>query len=873
MAITNWADLYAPEKLKSWNIPAYKEENLEEGIFRNPMLHWNELSGKDGDEIDIPLWQINCDVLRIDKDIFLNKSAIIFARRIEITKGVSIVLNRMEDHFNDVIIFAQEVVDSSTGEDAILKIQSVQSDEGVTVFDFGTDKEKGINGISWSTDEAEARPMDPSELDRAYFSPGDPLNMLLTTTFQLAILFSHDEIELSKAQLSWIASIAVGNKLTQDLAGQAKAMETNLRTAPVLAEHNTLLVPYLDHTIYASNAAACMKLLLYRQSKWDIIQNKEEAKQLRLDAVEDSLTIQMDQKQLADSIEKQAKETREQALDARNIAARQITGQSAKVGIAKIDFDRGIEEWRDGKIVKEVFNLVTGAVEVLMQIPAIVAGGPQLLASGSAAASAGAELAKSALEKRVTRSFKGSLNPKKLRTKVIPDRIDDDFINPYLFDNQPDFDPFLDTDRIIKDEFDIVPKEESKQYESYVALKAIKEAAAVKAENNAKKGLQKAGLGGKKIISAIQNIRGIVERAKELEYLSVEGLRTSNDSVKASFSSFYAKGLDLVTGGKQEWDNLSLEIDILFKRINEVAEIKGGLNYQLELRKLVVLGGALSQARLAMAKANAQYTETRMRRKTAEKALNVFKLRKENLEDAILDDGLVKQMIFAKMLNDKRAVYLAMESYSRAFQYFTLPDPGMIPVLPRITDSIDKFEEALTKGISNNSLTAEALKDHIPQTMVSKNIILKDSTLIDQLKNDGFLSFNLTADNKEFDEFFRVRVNNIRVFAEGLTTEANILVKFSTSGVYVDKTADRKSKKFISEPIVKNFVYSVKDDKRVIGIKADISPRYRNDFFYPTPFSTWTISISAQDQNGPPLDLSTLTALSVEFAGEASSLN
>jgi hypothetical protein len=76
-------------------------------------------------------------------------------------------------------------------------------------------------------------------------------------------------------------------------------------------------------------------------------------------------------------------------------------------------------------------------------------------------------------------------------------------------------------------------------------------------------------------------------------------------------------------------------------------------------------------------------------------------------------------------------------------------------------------------------------------------------------------------------------------------------------------------KQFVSQPTRRTFVYNPNwtgEGDRGIVVDGDIARRYKDDFFNPTPFTTFTIRVVGR--NGGTVDLSGVTGLKVYFSGE-----
>lgn len=840
-ALEDWSILYAPKQLKEWQLPevgrtqAAKQKSLEDGIFRELFLSWRDLPQKTPSGHDTPLWFLCCDVLDISKDIMIETTALVFARRIEVAEGAAIVCDRTEGNSPDIVIFAQEVVDKATGQPAALNLVTIGDDEVMHHGAFQPDPAQlGASGFVWSAQAETPESMSAAELEAAYFYEGEPLRLALTSLFQVATLLSTEKPALSISQFRWIASLAQASAETRDLAAQASAMAITMASIQA-ANGSALLVPQLDLDIYAERAAAFMTLLQQRSDQWDEFQSRLLVGQNWSNAAKDAIATRQNEKDLIDKLLAQAENTRTQAVYARDIAAKQIVTEKALVTERKIDFDFGIAAWKKDKTIDASVKLVLGVVKIFSQIPAIVAAGPQMAVMPAVEGAAG--LAEVALNVGSQIMSSGTKLPKEIEMQTL---------GPY---GKAVAKPKVDREK----QAALITKETQKERKQ--------------AQASLTEGFKTAGGGGKEVFDAAMSIVNIAQTAEQMEQQSRALLDSVSDSTATAFATYEVQGLDVVTGGEQEWDSLLLAIENTFEQISVLSEVSGGTAYRLEIRRLVIYGKALSQARLAMAQANAQLAEMKWRRIAAENAIAIAKNRLKQLADQTAFDEMFAQLIFGRLLDAKRSIYLAMEAYRRAFQYFALVDEAQSLQLPRITASVDEFDLAIAK-ISGKELKLQALSQQ-PQSM-KRNVVVDSPDLLEQLKSKGLVTWELEPDNSAFNSFGRVRFNVVRVFAEGLTTAADIKVEMATSGLYTDKVPGGSTRRFASKAMRRNFVYTNQGEALKILFDGDIAPRYEDDFFAPTPFTIWTLKI--ESQAGQPIDLSSVTKIRMEFQGEATSI-
>jgi hypothetical protein len=844
-AIQNFKTSYSESNLTSLGIKGYQESRADDGIFRNLLIEWNSLTTKTSYNEDLPCWFIFTDVLKIDKEIILTQETVIFARRIEVADDAGLIIDLTSGSDQNVMIFTQEIIDSESNEIGKLKITRLNSDETTEEYYFASDSaDNGSTGITWNGKiNSSVNTISSKEIEATYMIEGEPLRLLVMTQFQYATLISTDDINLSMMQFRWISSIASCAPATLEIATQASSFAMTLQ-ATKAAGPNALLVPILDLEIYAQDAKSYMELLKDRENYWNSYKIKTEMDQQWAEDAKVQLAIQSNELDLDQKLENQAHDTYKQVLNARSIASKQLSSTLAEVVVKRYDFDAGVKKWERQKTIDEVFNLVTGVAEILMEIPAIVAAGPEMAAmpimetvqAGVQIGLEGVKMAKEIFDSPPT---------------TVPEEIEMTDLSGG--DDEQDATPIAGTET----------EDEKKQRE-------IAKTKAAESQKKLKDSLSKAGSGAKKVFDAAMNIAKISATADAMQASSANILSTSTGTVDTSFSTFSVQGVDVVTGGAQDWDNLSLELDNSFSNISELRDIDGGTDYQLELRKLIIAGKTLSMAKLAMAKAASDLASAKLRKKSKENTVAIVNKRLKDITKTVAMDDTITQLIFNRVLDARRAVYMAMESYRRAYQYFTLANNSYLPILPKLTDTYSTFSAAVAQ-ISSKKLQSLELAKYgtIPQTIPNLDYSFNDPSLVKSLRENGIVTFDINTNDDNFKGFGRVRFSCVRVFITGLdpNLDAKIQVDIANSGLFADKNPDalNQIKRFVGMETLKSFVYN--NLNAAISFDGDVAARYENDFFKPTPFTTWTIRVSRQD--GKPLDLYQITGFKLSIEGEA----
>lgn len=755
---------------------------------------------------------------------------------------------------------------------------------------------------------------DQDQFDDAHLLEGEPLRVHLRCIFQLGVLLMSDHVELSKAQFNWVAALAKGSEDTRTILGEARSLSANIDAQ---AMHKGItLVPYLDYKVYSESAEAFLGLLNRRQDKQDQLKATLKDTQQWLKAAEAALQENKADEELNENLLQKATASRAQVLEARATVARQIVYARLVLLDAEKQFEAGIEIWKRKKIIEEALSLVMGIFKILSAIPTMIIAGPEMgissfmsiakgvidvaakgvgmgtgtnMAPFSASAGAGG-----ALLYESAKNYQQALNDDAQRDPLpvaVPIGGNDIppappapvvYLPPGVIPPPPPPPPVAGAPPApmpppvyipvgvvppapppppVVADYNIANQNDIQNVQLTNKELAAKQKAA---QLEFAKGVAEIGDGAKQIMDAGKAIADTIAKAKKLEKSAQAALLASNNAINTTFSSVDLQGVDVVTGGAQVWDDLAAAVEGLFENNAILGQIYGGNAYRKEMNRLILLGKTYAMTRLAVAKADAELAEMIMRKRSAGQVVSIYQSRVKELGAEAVNDATIAQLAFGKILDAKRAVYLAMESYRRAYVYHTLDDNP--PPLPKFSDTTEDFNSAVVP-ILRKQLVLESLKD-APQTIPSPKYQIGVNDIPTALFQTGTCTIKIPTSSPLFDGMYRVRLNKIRIYPEGLQSDRNIKVKITSSGVYSDKTRTGKERIFASKKLNWNFIYDSKDPSNITG-DGDIARRYKDDFFHPTPFTEWTIVVT--DQSDKKLDYKAITGLRIEISGVFSS--
>lgn len=928
----DWMALYSDRALRSLGIPGFARHDPAEGLFRHLLLTLDELPvGRKGDKA-APFDVICCDVLWIGGEVTLTRDTHIFARRIEVSAKARLELDRTDGDFG-LWLVAQEITDRATGAAANLPLRvfSLDAKGEPQVADAAISAARDVPAVAAALPPGATAPeaAHPEDLAGIFMRRGEELPLCLNTQFIFAALLFTSHPKLAAQILAWITALVQASEDFADLSVEARSLRETITS--LARNTSATLVPTLDHSVYAEAAQQCLALLQQRQERYQQLMTISKADRNWQRDAETALADRQNEADLYASLEKQAEASREQAEQARWLATVRVRDDHIELGKKQHAFETGILDWKRKQTQAAIIDIVTNAVKLLMELPALVAAAPAAAGAATDLIGGAVDIASSiakgdfdpmpsklrswtskatenakkqgALEDWSKGGGKGKAeaipidplpnekdeqDPPRRPRKNQPKGDDDDLVLLVDEDSSEESDAEAPQNGPVQppkvadliDEFIMVDEDPEAKKWAKQALAREKEAKAAKKERDKKaasfvKAFKGAAGSTKAIVQSAMRINQIAETAEMMENNSAELLSEIAAGLKIALGGIDLKGLGTVTGGSEEWDKMSLSIEEMFELLadGELMGVAGARPYRETYRTLMIDGKALCQARLALAKANSDLAAAKIRRTAADRAVALFKTRARELAEEVLRDELYQQAAFQRVVEAKRGVFLALESYRRAFAYFTLQPEGDLPALPRITDTVDAMSRVV-RDIAGRKLASETISNLYgpPSTLNGVELVLDDpETLAAFRSKDGVVTLSIPVTAPGFAAFRRVRLGGLRVYLDGIPQGAKPTIRIESNGVYHDKRQSKPdakgaSQSYVTRPERKIFVYQQGRDTPIAD--ADIADRYANDFFRPTPFTTWRFQL-ARDA-GPVPDLDGLSAIRVQFFGEYS---
>lgn len=793
-----WKTIYSDRNIKRWGLPASGSLN-NQGYARGLVLTWTEMQ-KNFRKLDPPpdssdnIWYVVCDVLILDDNPIIDDELYLFARRIEIQSDLAFLISNTA---TSVTIVTQEIVrhnKPASLQASFMPFNDVDDPQNVKLTPL-TNKPATIftltNPANLETAEWEPSPSIVSSFEDN-LSSGETLRLGIVTTFQAASLLAlstdSDILEALRAlkmtqselvikQLEWVAAISDVGDDTRLMAGQAR---TQLGWI-IKKNQGLVVVPPLDFSVYRDAADAWLKVLKDRSVDYDKWIDLERNNENWLAQAKLVVGLQINESALQTKIEEHANAKLKMAQKAESEAAFQLQALKTALIAANLDFEAGVEIWKRKNETKAIFKLIADSLTFVIEVGKLVAQVASIITvPGVGELGAG---------EADVNNLGGAA---KIATDTPPSTK-------------------------VTSQFEQVKG----QFEQ------------VKNLAGPLSGTVKAALN---IAGDINKIVEIAKVADAADKMAENTLEKVNSSLNKTFTVSPLQGLNTVTGGKQVWESLKVTMDDIFSiKKNLLNNIKGGAQYRVAFRQLIVGAEAYCSARLAVAEAKTSLAEAKLRRDAVTKSVKLAENTEQKFES---DDAIYEQLqqnAFGRVLDAKRAVYFQLEQYQQASYYFTLSNTER--TLPSITASVADFmEESAT--IAGFELILDELNP-TPQHLRSLSIFLPVDR---ERRKDDAIILQIDVTNEQFEQYARIRIDKIEPTLLDDNGQPIIVnwMKMGTSGIYYDTVPLGGIAKFSGNPFIRTITY---DDRGEIILDSDVYARFEDVVFKPTPFTTWTFKL------------------------------
>ncbi|MGZ5008641.1 MAG: hypothetical protein ACXV8U_20310 [Methylobacter sp.] len=407
---------------------------------------------------------------------------------------------------------------------------------------------------------------------------------------------------------------------------------------------------------------------------------------------------------------------------------------------------------------------------------------------------------------------------------------------------------------------------------------------------DAAKAVETAVIDGKAIVDAMEQLKQLIDVLQKVYELS-QALYTAGSEINGAngpadqFADVQkiSNQIDSAdVNGLASWSVFKLQADNSVQPLID-NDIEYAASYKEALDTLVIYGQALCAAQLAAINASQQYAALSFQLYYADENAKNMATEVANLKAGQAPILKLQQLFFQKYLDSKTTLFTILKNYQATYYYWALQSSSVNPSLIDLANKITKPLNDLTQ-MSFDQYNALINFGHGPQTMAAVQVSINKPSVIQNLQSSGKAQWFLPLTEKEFANFDRVRFSRIRIWLEGnglydiSQTAEQIVVNLGikTSGNYEDKFKGQEFR-FNSAPLQLDFEYTVSSNSAnavhefannlyaEVNVDGSSAPGFENDYFEPTPFSTWGITLPSPAPAG--MDYSKITSIIMEFQG------
>ena len=377
----------------------------------------------------------------------------------------------------------------------------------------------------------------------------------------------------------------------------------------------------------------------------------------------------------------------------------------------------------------------------------------------------------------------------------------------------------------------------------------------------------------KKLVEALQKVYDLAKAVKDVaDNISTAESKTDiiqkmNDTTDgADLSAADGWRIFQIQADNAMEDPISLGIEYA-KDYNEAMDI------------LVVYGQSLSAAQLAVIKTSQAVAALVFQLHYAKEKQANFQKLVDGLEEGDKASLSLMQTFYQKYLNSKSSLFAALKSYQDSYFYWALMESN---IQPKIIDSVDDLNSGIHNLTTIAMDEASALEQFNPPPQKMKNMTfsITDEKVLKDLRSSKEANWVLPLMDQEFAGLDRVRLNDMRVWLEGVDFsggKSSVFITITNTGNYLDRYKDL-GYQFNSKGLTRTFEYKVSEESRgadwtfgdgsygFVQIDGVVDHEVAYAYFRPTPFAEWKISV---DKNNSGVDFSKVTKITMYFAGSA----
>jgi hypothetical protein len=312
-----------------------------------------------------------------------------------------------------------------------------------------------------------------------------------------------------------------------------------------------------------------------------------------------------------------------------------------------------------------------------------------------------------------------------------------------------------------------------------------------------------------------------------------------------------------------EWDVFRLKVDEMLQFPVD-NDIDGASDYRDALDELTIYAKALAATQASLVRTAQELARLQLQARVSTAMTRTIDESITRMQDSEKPDQVMMHLLFARGMNVKRWLFIAIRNYSWSYRYWALRPSS---VTPSITASASDLVEDFS-AMQRDYADALSSFPSPPQAFGTEDgglaVEITDPRVIEALRNNGEAQFSIDPANRIFAPYDRVRLQRLRVWLYGATGPA--YVQISTNGVYDDRLAG-SGFKFTAAPLERFFQYHGAPGDGSIDGGGVVDDEERFAYFQPTPFTNWHLKLPSEF-NGT-LDLSGLNKVTMTFSGSA----
>ncbi|MEA5514723.1 hypothetical protein [Nodularia sp. UHCC 0506] len=311
------------------------------------------------------------------------------------------------------------------------------------------------------------------------------------------------------------------------------------------------------------------------------------------------------------------------------------------------------------------------------------------------------------------------------------------------------------------------------------------------------------------------------------------------------------------------WSVFEQEVKVALKMpVDE--KVNGAIEYLKELHVLAIYGKAINTSQRTFIELTQQLVRLKLEKEVSEKQVSRIQSYVKELEAGKQPNEEMMQLLYQRYLNVKRWLFVAIENHNAAYKYWALRQPSFVPSIMKRVSELKKD----LATIQNDLVSALKRFDPRPQDMEEITCVLSDPEMLEIFKKTGKITWNISLAQPEFEGCNRVRIRTVRAWIDGAISQAlapskfaPITVSLSTSGIFYDRYKGQKYE-FMATPLQRQFKYTSTNNIMIDGEDAEEN---KHDYYQPTPFTTWIISLPQAKNAG--IDLKGVYQIRLEFKG------